>query len=181
MPPASDGGAYLVGPLAFQPVRRQAARNRQTSSPRRQAALRDAKIRSKASSCAPSSWSLPAMKHCCESSKPIARRDQPTSPPEPRDAEGAAATCAPRGLLYQRYKIRQDGTIAECKIVPPTSQNQRTIEDDLRTVVSQEIRRPKAELTALRADDPQPRPCISCATHFLRLEIEDDAKSSQNS
>jgi coenzyme F420-reducing hydrogenase alpha subunit len=73
--------------------------------------------------------------------------------------------------------VNSDGTIAECKIVPPTAQNQRTIEDDLRAVVRANLRKPQAELTALceqtiRNHDP----CISCATHFLRLEIEDDAK-----
>ena len=42
---------------------------------------------------------------------------------------------APRGLLYHRYRLDADGTILDAKIVPPTSQNQLAIEDDLRDVV----------------------------------------------
>src|SRR5262249_54531424 len=43
---------------------------------------------------------------------------------EPRPGVGCHATEAPRGLLYHRYRIGDDGLIAEAKIVPPTSQNQ---------------------------------------------------------
>ena len=41
---------------------------------------------------------------------------------------GYACTEAPRGILYHRYKIGEDGLIQDAKIVPPTSQNQKTIE-----------------------------------------------------
>lgn len=91
----------------------------------------------------------------------------------PAAGAGCHATEAPRGLLYHRYAIGDDGLIAEAKIVPPTSQNLRRIEDDLRAFVSR-----LADL-----DDPQATrkcehlirnydPCISCATHFLRLQVE---------
>ena len=57
--------------------------------------------------------------------------------------------------------------------MPPTSQNQRTIEDDLRGVVERSLDLPDDKLTlrceqAIRNYDP----CISCATHFLTLEVE---------
>jgi coenzyme F420-reducing hydrogenase alpha subunit len=63
--------------------------------------------------------------------------------------------------------------IADSKIVPPTSQNQKRIETDLRQFVPHYLDLPKEQLTwrceqAVRNYDP----CISCATHFLRLEIE---------
>ena len=63
--------------------------------------------------------------------------------------------------------------ILDAKIVPPTSQNQQTIENDLRAFVSGRLQLKKEELTwqceqAVRNYDP----CISCATHFLRMEIE---------
>src|SRR5215469_9824929 len=45
---------------------------------------------------------------------------------------GCAATEAPRGLLYHRYALDEGGLVTEAKIVPPTSQNQGQIEDDLR-------------------------------------------------
>jgi coenzyme F420-reducing hydrogenase alpha subunit len=98
--------------------------------------------------------------------------DASSVPVEPRDATGWGASEAPRGLLYHRYRITQDGRIAEARIVPPTSQNQATIEGDLRAFVTPRVGLPAKELTwqceqAIRNYDP----CISCATHFLRLEV----------
>ncbi len=101
-------------------------------------------------------------------------------PPEPQMADvvpqaGRAVwvTEAPRGILYHRYDVNEDGTIREAKIVPPTAQNLRHMEEDLRRFVPGVLDRPDEELTRLcemvvRNYDP----CISCATHFLRLDIE---------
>ena len=100
-------------------------------------------------------------------------------PPEPavsfsvKAGVGMAATEAPRGLLYHRYQVDQDGTIREVKIVPPTSQNQKRIEDDLRSVLPSVLHLSNKEAAAsceriIRSYDP----CISCATHFLKLDIE---------
>jgi sulfhydrogenase subunit alpha len=91
----------------------------------------------------------------------------------PRPATGAACTEAPRGLLYHRYRIDAEGTIVDAKIVPPTSQNQKMIEEDLRRFVALHLHLSQEHLTwrceqAIRNYDP----CISCATHFLRLSIE---------
>jgi sulfhydrogenase subunit alpha len=91
----------------------------------------------------------------------------------PRPGVGYGSTEAPRGLLYHRYKVDEQGLIADAKIVPPTSQNQKRIETDLRQFVPHYLDLPKEQLTwrceqAVRNYDP----CISCATHFLRLEIE---------
>ncbi len=91
---------------------------------------------------------------------------------EPREATGHAATEAPRGLLYHRYAIGTDGLVRAAKIVPPTAQNQKTIETDLWHFVPTLADLPKDELTlrceqAIRNYDP----CISCATHFLKLDL----------
>ena len=88
-------------------------------------------------------------------------------------AQGCHATEAPRGLLYHRYRIGDDGLIAEAKIVPPTSQNLGQIEDDLRAYLPGIVDLDDAEATRrcehlIRNYDP----CISCATHFLRLTID---------
>ncbi|MGB6501293.1 MAG: nickel-dependent hydrogenase large subunit [Thermoplasmata archaeon] len=88
-------------------------------------------------------------------------------------ARCVAATEAPRGLLYHRYRLGSGGTIDEAKIVAPTSQNQKRIEDDLRDVVARHLDLDDAALTvecerAIRNHDP----CISCATHFLMLDME---------
>jgi len=102
--------------------------------------------------------------------------DQSTVPIEPRAASGHACTEAPRGILYHRYQIDAQGLIIDAQIVPPTSQNQQTIEDDLRDYASQYLDLPTPELTwqceqAIRNYDP----CISCSTHFLTLHVEREA------
>ena len=86
-----------------------------------------------------------------------------------------AATEAPRGLLYHRYRVNEAGLVREAKIVPPTSQNQKQVEDDLRAFVEARFDMPLDELTwqceqAVRNYDP----CISCATHAVRVRIERD-------
>lgn len=87
--------------------------------------------------------------------------------------EGFAATEAPRGILFHRYRLNDDGSIAEAQIVPPTSQNQRSIEEDLASFIGTILDRDDDEIRLLceqtiRNYDP----CISCATHFLKLEID---------
>lgn len=88
--------------------------------------------------------------------------------------EGAGATEAPRGLLYHRYQIDQNGLIKFAKITPPTAQNLPRIEADLYELAPKIVSLPEAEATLtaehlIRAYDP----CISCATHFLKLKVEE--------
>jgi coenzyme F420-reducing hydrogenase alpha subunit len=90
-----------------------------------------------------------------------------------RAGEGVGATEAPRGLQYQRHRVDGKGLILESRIVPPTSQNQARIEADLAGLAPEILAMSEAEATLrceqlIRAYDP----CISCATHFLKLEIE---------
>jgi coenzyme F420-reducing hydrogenase alpha subunit len=97
------------------------------------------------------------------------------TPPLTKAVSGAAATEAPRGLLFHRYRIEPPGLITEARIVAPTSQNQKRIEDDLRGLVNRSLDLDQESLTlacerAIRNHDP----CISCATHFLDLELVRD-------
>ena len=99
--------------------------------------------------------------------------DRPAAPAAPRAVTACAATEPPRGLLYHRYRLDENGVILEAKIVPPTSQNQGTIEADLHQFVGQRLDLPDEKLTwqceqMVRNYDP----CISCATHFLRVNLE---------
>jgi coenzyme F420-reducing hydrogenase alpha subunit len=101
------------------------------------------------------------------------RPDRPCVDVPPRAGVGHGATEAPRGLLYHRYAIDAGGTITAARIVPPTSQNQASIEHDLRGVVQSRLDLPDEELAlvceqTIRNYDP----CISCATHFLDLTVE---------
>ena len=100
--------------------------------------------------------------------------DTPSIPVEARAATGCGCTEAPRGILYHRYRIDEDGLVAEARIVPPTSQNQAQIEADLRAFVEPRLDLSTALLTrqceqAIRNYDP----CISCATHFVSLEVRE--------
>ncbi|MBL8822344.1 MAG: Ni/Fe hydrogenase subunit alpha [Planctomycetia bacterium] len=88
-------------------------------------------------------------------------------------AEGCAATEAPRGLIYHRYQVDEQGKVTFAKIVPPTSQNQRQMEDDLREYLPRLIHLADAQVASecerlIRCYDP----CISCSTHFLKLTVD---------
>jgi sulfhydrogenase subunit alpha len=92
----------------------------------------------------------------------------------PRPGIAAWSTEAPRGLLFHRYEVGDDGLIRSARIVPPTAQNQAIIESDLATAAEAILDLPHDVATArleqlVRSYDP----CISCATHFLDLRIEE--------
>ncbi len=84
------------------------------------------------------------------------------------------ASEAPRGTLWHRYEVDERGHVSAARIVPPTSQNQGRIEQDIARSLQRfgldyndEALRLRAE-TVIRNYDP----CISCATHFLRLKVQ---------
>jgi len=168
----ADGGTYLVGPMARYSLNsdrlsglaadaaRAAGLGPTCTNPFRSIIVRAVEI----------------LYACDEALRLIGDYE----PPDPsfidvprRDATGFGCTEAPRGLLYNRYQLNADGTIASAKIVPPTSQNQRIIEADLRAFVADRLDLPHQQLTwqceqAVRSYDP----CISCAAHFLDLRVQ---------
>jgi sulfhydrogenase subunit alpha len=168
----ADGGVYLCGPLArytlgsdrLSPLARTAAREAGLDD-RCRDAFKSIVVRS-----------VELVFACDEALRLIEAYEEPDAPAvdlEPRAGTGYGVSEAPRGLLYHRYRLDADGTIADAKIVPPTSQNQLAIEGDLRGVVTAYSDLPDEELRDLceqtiRNYDP----CISCATHFLTLEVE---------
>ena len=104
------------------------------------------------------------------------RPDATHSEWQPRAGTGIAATEAPRGLLWHRYDTNADSTVTRARIVPPTSQNQAQIEADLRQSLQSfgldqddQALRLRGEMVIRNYD-----PCISCATHFLRLNVTRD-------
>jgi coenzyme F420-reducing hydrogenase alpha subunit len=166
-------GAYLVGPLARYSL------NFDRLSPLAQDAAREAGL---GPVCRDPYRSIvvravEVLYACDEALRLIARYEPPdvaASAIEPgREVVGCAVTEAPRGLLYHRYRIDADGRVAEAHIVPPTSQNQASIEADLASYIGESLELPD---DALRARCEQTvrnyDPCISCATHFLRLEVD---------
>lgn len=100
--------------------------------------------------------------------------DSPWVPVTPRAGVATGCTEAPRGLLWHRYEMDDDGCVVNARIVPPTSQNQGRIEADLRlSLLSFGLDQPDDALRlhcekVIRNYDP----CISCATHFLRMKVE---------
>jgi coenzyme F420-reducing hydrogenase alpha subunit len=117
------------------------------------------------------------MVHACAASLDIVdayrRPDAPAVAWEPTPGRAAWSTEAPRGLLFHRYDVDEQGFVTGARIVPPTSQNQAAIEDDLRAYLPEVLALPDAVATArlealIRCYDP----CISCATHFLELDVQ---------
>ncbi len=166
------GGAYLAGPLAryalnferLSPLAREAAQEVGLGpichNPYQSIIVR----------------SLEVFYACDEALRLIENYEEPDKPAVEvtvRAGIGQACTEAPRGLLYHRYEIDADGTILDARIVPPTSQNQPSIEEDLKICIngwldlSDDLLRRKCEQMVRNYD-----PCISCATHFLKLEID---------
>ena len=168
------GGAYFVGPMArynlnfdkLAPMAQEAARaaglGPRCGNPFKSIIVRAVEVL-----------------HACDEALRIIDAyeapEQSAMDVRPRSATGYGCTEAPRGILYHRYRIDGQGVILDAKIVPPTSQNQKIIESDLWKFVPKYIDLPPDKLTwqceqAIRNYDP----CISCATHFLKLNIERD-------
>ncbi|GAB3376119.1 Ni/Fe hydrogenase subunit alpha [Azotobacter armeniacus] len=114
--------------------------------------------------------------YACEEALRIIAAYQPPAvaavPVELRAATGFGCTEAPRGTLWHRYDLAADGSIGEARIVPPTAQNQPSIEADLEAVATpildqpEDFIRQRCELSIRNYD-----PCISCSTHFLKLAL----------
>jgi coenzyme F420-reducing hydrogenase alpha subunit len=167
-------GAYFVGPMA------RYALNSARLTPRVRAAASSAGLGEICNNPFQSIIvrALEVLYACEEALRIITEYEEPDSPDIPvhiaRECSGWGCTEAPRGILYHRYVIGEDGLITQAKIVPPTSQNQKQIEKDLWKIVPQSLHLTDAELQwrceqAIRNYDP----CISCATHFLKIQKEE--------
>jgi coenzyme F420-reducing hydrogenase alpha subunit len=169
-----DGRPYHVGPLA------RYALNFDRLRPEAQAAAREAGlgpvVRNPYRSIIVRA--VETLHACLEAAALLDAYEEPDSPAvavTPRAGTGFGCTEAPRGLCWHSYTLKDDGTIETAIIVPPTAQNQPTIEDDLRAVVSANLDMADEDLKwrceqTIRNYDP----CISCATHFLTLHVVRD-------
>lgn len=171
---ADKGTSYFVGPLARVNL------NFQKLSPRSKEAARASGV---SWPCVNPFQGIVAraveLVHACEEALALMKAYQEPARSRAevkvRAGEGCAATEAPRGVLYHRYRINDQGLVESAKIVPPTSQNLRRMEDDLRLLLPGIIGRPEPEIThmcenLIRSYDP----CISCSTHFLKLKLDHD-------
>ncbi len=167
-----DRGNYLVGPLARFSLARDRLGPVATAAADR--AGLGAECRSPFQSIVVRAVEVV---HACEEALRVIDGYQPPEPAAqpvpPRAGTGHGATEAPRGMLYHRYSIDGDGIISDADIIPPTSQNQPTIEHDLFHFVEANLDMPddalrRAAEVTIRNHDP----CISCATHFLDLTVD---------
>jgi len=164
-------GAYLVGPMAryalnydrlpvsIRGLAKEAGLGPVCSNPFRSIVVR----------------ALETAYACEEALRLIADYEQPESaavPLEPRAGTGFGCSEAPRGICWHRYDFEEDGTIRTARIVPPTSQNQPSIEEDLAAVAAPIANEPDDVIRhlceqSIRNYDP----CISCSAHFLKLSV----------
>lgn len=168
----SDGNSYFVGPLArlnlnfeqLRPLARQAAEEAGVTLP----------LRNPFKNLLARAIELVEV---CDVAIELCRSYQPTGPSHAtiqlQNGEGAGVSEAPRGLLYHRYIVDDAGKIRFARITPPTAQNFAQMEADMWQFAPQVIDLPHEDATLacehlIRSYDP----CISCATHFLKLTIE---------
>jgi len=164
-------GAYLVGPLAryalnfdrlpesVQALAREVGLGPVCSNPFRSIIVR----------------ALEILYACDEALRLIAAYEPPdlaAVPIQPRAGAGFGCTEAPRGICWHRYDFDAEGSIRTARIVPPTSQNQPSIEADLAAVAGGMLDQPDEAIRdrceqSIRNYDP----CISCSAHFLKLEV----------
>ena len=164
-------GAYLVGPLAryalnferlpasVQALAREAGLGPVCRNPFRSIIVRAIEI-----------------VYACEEALGLIAAYEPPEvaavPLTPRPGAGFGCTEAPRGICWHRYEFDADGNILTARIVPPTSQNQPSMEADLAAMASTALGQPDDVLRercerCIRNHDP----CISCSAHFLKLSV----------
>ncbi|MFZ2095237.1 MAG: Ni/Fe hydrogenase subunit alpha [Anaerolineales bacterium] len=167
-----EKGTYFVGPLArlnlnhkkLRPMARQAAREIGLKFP----------LRNPYKGLIARAIELV---HACDLAIELASAYQPQGPSFKEikllPGEGVGVSEAPRGLLYHRYVVDEQGLIRFARITPPTAQNFAQMEADLWALAPSAINQPQEEASLsfehlLRSYDP----CISCSTHFLRLRVD---------
>jgi coenzyme F420-reducing hydrogenase alpha subunit len=168
-----DGSSYLVGPMArfhlhydqltstCRELAEEAGISRDCTNPFKSIVVRSIEV-------------LYAVEEALRLIEEYEEPAQAAVEIEPKAGVGFGCTEAPRGICLHRYEIDDDGKILDATIVPPTSQNQQRIEEDLYAFASEHLHLDDEQLTwhceqAIRNYDP----CISCATHFLTLEREE--------
>lgn len=91
---------------------------------------------------------------------------------EVKEGRGVGAVDVPRGILFHEYTYDKNGICVEANCVIPTNQNHANIQRDMETLLPSIIGRPQEEIRLMlemlvRAYDP----CVSCSTHFLKVEF----------
>ena len=166
------GGTYLVGPLA------RYALNRRALSPLAREAAAEAGLgpvcrnpfQSIVVRAVEMLYAFDEALRLIDAYEPP---DRPAVAVEPRAATGYGWTEAPRGMLYHRYRLDADGTIWTPRSCRRPRRTRRDRGRPARASCSANVDLDDEALRlrceqAIRNYDP----CISCATHFLKLEVD---------
>lgn len=113
--------------------------------------------------------------HCIDHSVEILEsndfKEERNEPVVLKEGEGVGLLEAPRGILYYMLSIDKTGKVKYGNIIVPTQQNQIGMEKSVVQVVEQNIGKEKKQIEyeierLIRAYDP----CMSCASHFLKID-----------
>lgn len=95
------------------------------------------------------------------------------APPLNSEAVGVGVIEAPRGTLYHKLEINQEGVVKRAEIIVPTGQNQIVMEKGIYQIVEKLLQEEASKEKIIyevekfiRAFDP----CMSCAAHFLKVK-----------
>jgi len=89
-----------------------------------------------------------------------------------KEGRGVGLVEVPRGLLVHDYTFDEEGRCVKANCVIPTNQNHGNIQKDMEAFVPSLLDKPEKEIELnlemlVRAYDP----CISCSTHYLKVEF----------
>ncbi|MCD6468872.1 MAG: Ni/Fe hydrogenase subunit alpha [Thermoplasmata archaeon] len=89
-----------------------------------------------------------------------------------KEGRGVGLVEVPRGLLVHDYTFDEEGRCVKANCVIPTNQNHGNIQKDMEAFVPGLLDKPEKEIELnlemlVRAYDP----CISCSTHYLKVEF----------
>lgn len=173
------GEEYMVGALARMNVNRDAL-HPNTKRDAKKYIDRFPSIDVYHNNLAQAIETLHAIDHAAEILENLKITPTPPDKITPREGEGVGVVEAPRGTLYHYVATDAAGIITDAEVVVPTAQNQINIENDIRHLVQEHLDRDGENLDQdlvrfeieklIRAYDP----CMSCATHFLKLNFKFD-------
>ena len=120
-----------------------------------------------------------AMDHAIEKLESWDFKPEQYKTPPVKAGSGIGVIEAPRGTLYYALKTDDKGMVDYINLVIPTAQNHQNIEKDVAKLVQDKMDLERDDLSMeveklVRAYDP----CMSCATHFLKLKFREAKRAS---
>ncbi len=113
--------------------------------------------------------------HCIDHTIQILEENEFNQEPAPEvktgEGKGVGVIEAPRGTLYHMVELNREGKVQFANFIIPTAQNQIKMENDIKNLLPSILDKDKHFIyheleKIIRAYDP----CMSCASHFLRLK-----------